>query len=202
MSFRIEQKYRINKNKLGELYKWISENKGNKIYCDRFISSIYFDNHKFSSYHDSLEGLVPRKKIRLRWYNNIKNKLNNSNIEKKINSNEGRFKKVQKADNPYKILKLGILDNQYGLCSPILQVDYNREYFKIFDVRITLDTKIKYKKFKDNHFYSPYYHEDEIVLEAKTVNSKNRNFIDKKIYFEKFRFSKYCKAIEKLNYFR
>ena len=148
MSFRIEQKYRINKYKLPDLYKWISKNNGEKVYLDRAVSSIYFDNYKLSSYHDSMEGVIPRKKIRLRWYDNIKNKLKNSNLEKKINSIEGKFKKVEKATNPSNILKLGFLDKEYGLCFPILQIDYNREYFKIFDIRITLDTKIRYKNYK------------------------------------------------------
>ena len=83
MSFRIEQKYRINKYKLPDLYKWISKNNGEKVYLDRAVSSIYFDNYKLSSYHDSIECVIPRKKIRLRWYDNIKNKLKNSNLEKK-----------------------------------------------------------------------------------------------------------------------
>ena len=202
MSFRIEQKYRINKYKLPDLYKWISKNNGEKVYLDRAVSSIYFDNYKLSSYHDSMEGVIPRKKIRLRWYDNIKNKLKNSNLEKKINSIEGKFKKVEKATNPSNILKLGILDNGYGLCFPVLQVDYNREYFKIFDIRITVDTKIRYKNFKEEHFFNQYHNDDEIVLEAKALNTNIKNFIDENIYFEKIRFSKYCNAIEKLNYYK
>ena len=202
MSFRIEQKYRINKYKLPDLYKWISKNNGEKVYLDRAVSSIYFDNYKLSSYHDSMEGVIPRKKIRLRWYDNIKNKLKNSNLEKKINSIEGKFKKVEKATNPSNILKLGILDNGYGLCFPVLQVDYNREYFKIFDIRITVDTKIRYKNFKEEHFFNQYLNDDEIVLEAKALNTNIKNFIDENIYFEKIRFSKYCNAIEKLNYYK
>ena len=202
MSFRIEQKYRINKYKLPDLYKWISKNNGEKIYLDRTVSSIYFDNYKLSSYHDSMEGVIPRKKIRLRWYGNIKNKLENSNLEKKINSVEGKFKKVEKATNPSNILKLGVLDNGYGLCFPILQIDYNREYFKIFDIRITVDTKIRYKNYKEEHFFNQYHNDDETVLEAKALNTNIKNFIDENIYFEKIRFSKYCNAIEKLNYYK
>ena len=202
MSFRIEQKYRINKYKLPDLYKWISKNNGEKIYLDRTVSSIYFDNYKLSSYHDSMEGVIPRKKIRLRWYGNIKNKLENSNLEKKINSVEGKFKKVEKAINPSNILKLGVLDNGYGLCFPILQIDYNREYFKIFDIRITLDTKIRYKNYKEEHFFNQYHNDDETVLEAKALNTNIKNFVDENIYFEKIRFSKYCNAIEKLNYYK
>ena len=68
MSFRIEQKYRINKYKLPNLYDWIGKNNGEKIYLDRLIHSIYFDNYQLSFYREAVEGLVPRKKIRLRSY--------------------------------------------------------------------------------------------------------------------------------------
>ena len=198
MSFRIEQKYRINKYKLPNLYEWISKNNGKKIYLDRKVSSIYFDNYELACYHDSLEGVTPRKKNRLRWYGDINNKFKNSNLEKKINSIEGRFKKTKKLTNPINILKLGILDNQYGLCSPVLQVEYNREYFKIFNIRITVDTKIRYKKFKRKNSFSPYYLEDNVVLEAKTLNPFTQNHVNRNINFEKIRFSKYCRAVEKI----
>ena len=43
-------------------------NKVFKLYDDRLINSIYFDNDKFEIYNDSVEGISPRKKIRLRFY--------------------------------------------------------------------------------------------------------------------------------------
>jgi len=201
MSFRVEQKYRVNKNKLSHLYEWILKNNDKKMYLNRMISSIYFDNHKLSSYHQSIEGLVPRKKIRLRAYGDIKDKFKNSNLETKINSVEGRFKKSEKIKNPLKILENGIFDKEYGLCFPIIQVDYLREYFKVFNIRMTVDTKIKYKEY-NKHLNKYYNMDDEIIIEAKAKigNIEMFNYIDKKIHFEKIRFSKYCNSIEKVFY--
>ena len=52
------------------------------IYPTRLISSIYFDNKNYDSFIDSEEGLVPRKKVRLRTYNKI-NSMKDSDIKKK-----------------------------------------------------------------------------------------------------------------------
>jgi len=200
MPFRIEQKYRINKYKLPYLYSWIGKNNGEKIYLDRFIHSIYFDNYKLSLYHESVEGLVPRKKIRLRSYQKNINKFENSKLETKINSVEGRYKESKKADSPLKILRNGILDNKYGLLFPTVQISYQREYYKIFNIRITIDTKIKYKKYNRNFINRHSYDENDVILEAKsqTKDISMYNYIDENIFFEKIRFSKYCNAIEKV----
>ena len=39
---------------------------GKILYPERNINSVYFDNDNLSMYHDSIEGSVPRKKIRIR----------------------------------------------------------------------------------------------------------------------------------------
>ena len=68
MSFRREEKLKISSSKIFHLKKWIIENEGKKIYPARKINSIYFDNLNYSMYNQSIEGVVPRKKIRLRMY--------------------------------------------------------------------------------------------------------------------------------------
>ena len=70
-NLRIENKYKIELLKLGEFYKFLRDNSASTLYPKRFIKSIYFDNAKYSSYHNSIEGTVPRKKIRIRTYSNI-----------------------------------------------------------------------------------------------------------------------------------
>ena len=85
MSFRIENKYKIQIHKLSNLYEWIYKNNGIKLFPKRNIISIYFDNSNLSLYNDAIEGIVPRKKIRLRTYNNSTNSHKNYNLEIKIN---------------------------------------------------------------------------------------------------------------------
>ena len=44
MSFRIENKYQLEVNKLSNFYKFLNDNSANIIYPKRFINSVYFDN--------------------------------------------------------------------------------------------------------------------------------------------------------------
>ena len=66
---RQEQKYLINSF---EFSKVLKKFKLFKKYKSRFINSIYFDDQKFKNFFDGEEGTVPRKKIRFRFYGNIK----------------------------------------------------------------------------------------------------------------------------------
>ncbi len=197
-NFRIENKYKIEITKLDEVYKYLGENSAKTLYPKRFIKSIYFDNPNFSIYNESIEGIVPRKKIRIRTYSNsnIYDKKNQFNLEYKINSVEGRYKTVEQNVEYIKLIKNGMFDNEYGLIFPIVEISYNREYYSIFNLRITLDTKINYKLFKDRHMSLS---DEECILEVKSNNLANINFIDQNFSFMKTRFSKYCNAIEKLN---
>ena len=69
MSFRIEEKLRVDKSKLFDFKNWLLSKGGKKLYEKRKISSIYFDNSNFQIHNDSVEGVLPRHKIRLRFYN-------------------------------------------------------------------------------------------------------------------------------------
>ncbi len=198
MTFRIENKYRISPYKLFELYSWIKSNNGKKIYPDRTISSIYFDNNNYSSYSDSIEGVVPRKKIRIRFY---EKELKNAKLvlfEKKINSVEGRYKNSTETKNFGKWLKYGIFDQDYGLCFSKTLVQYKREYFETFKVRLTLDTNIKYLSYQKLHLTPNRFETDsDIILEVKS-SANLYNYINEKFYLEKIRFSKYCNSIDYL----
>ena len=93
MSFRTEIKIKIEPFMESHFFKWLSINNGMEIYSKRRVTSIYFDNDKLESYNDSIEGTVPRKKIRLRTYNEFKfNEFQKVLLEKKISSIEGRYK--------------------------------------------------------------------------------------------------------------
>ena len=89
MSFRKEKKYRLTYSDQKILKKTLFY-KGMKIlYPKREINSVYFDTDNFDFYLNSEEGVLPRKKIRVRWYNQNRSKIFK---ETKISSIEGRFK--------------------------------------------------------------------------------------------------------------
>jgi len=196
MSFRIENKYLINNENHSDLFKFLNKNSATVLYPKREISSIYFDNSELESYFDSIEGSLPRKKIRIRCYpnNNIENVQNN--LEIKINSIEGRYKEVKKDFDEKQYIIHGYFDSQYGLCRPIIKVVYIREYFKIFDFRATLDKSIYFQKYNSKNFKLK---SESIILEIKSDNINKINEIEELIPFQKIRYSKFCNGLEKLD---
>ena len=107
MSFRREEKLRVASGKIFQLKKWISQNKGYTIYPTRIINSVYFDNYNYSMYNESIEGVTPRKKIRLRSYDNNFAFNKKVNKEIKITSVEGRYKVSEPITNSQNLVKLG-----------------------------------------------------------------------------------------------
>ena len=197
MSFRIEDKLLINNNQLFEFKNYLINNNGKILFPKRSVQSLYFDNYRNQMHIDSEEGCVPRKKIRIRNYPKD-NKHENYNLEIKISSIEGRFKKSKSINilNYDRIIKRGYIDIQYGLCFPNTLINYTREYFKVFDSRITIDTKIYYQRFGSTN---EKINDDEIVVEIKTDDRNDLNNILTSFPFQRIRFSKYCRSLNYLN---
>ena len=63
MSFRIEEKLSIDRNKIVDFKILLVSKKAKKIYRPRKIESLYFKNINYGMYTDSIEGVRPRKKI-------------------------------------------------------------------------------------------------------------------------------------------
>ena len=193
MSFRSETKFRLS---YGDHYLLKSNllSLGMKqLYPSRFINSEYFDTDKLQMFLDSEEGVLPRKKIRVRWYHEKKEKK----LETKISSVEGRFKTREIIDEEkFSFLqKYGYLDKTYGNCLPNFYVTYDREYSKIKDVRISIDKNIVYTNFLTKKSYF----DNKSIVELKTSIDKNLDELVEMFPFQKIRFSKYCFAVESLN---
>ena len=194
MSFRIEEKLSIDNNRIIDFKNFLADKTVTQIYQPRKIQSLYFENPNYDMYTDSLEGLTPRKKIRVRNYPTTQDA--NLYLEIKISSVEGRFKtrKIVDKEKFNYIKTKGILDSQYGLCKPCLYVVYDREYFKLDDVRISIDNNIRYKLYPENIYQS----DQSSIVEIKTSIRKNLDKLIEEFPFPKKRFSKYCNAVEKV----
>ena len=192
MSFRIEEKLFIKKEQIPEFKNFIKSKFAKKIYEPRIVNSLYFENSKMQMYDDSIEGLTPRKKIRVRNY--PKQDKKNHNLEIKFSSVEGRYKTKKKIEiNEYeKIKKNGIFDSQYGVCFPKLYVSYLREYYLIKDVRITVDTDINYQLYQN----SLKTNDPNTIIEIKAEIKKNIDELTENFPIQRIRFSKYCNGIE------
>ena len=195
MSFRIEQKLLVNKDRIFSFKEWLVKNNSKKIFPDRKIKSIYFENYYNQMFLDSEEGCVPRKKIRIRSYPMADKKT--KNLEIKISSIEGRFKKqLNINENNYiAFINNGYFDQQYGICLPRLEVNYLREYHSLFGIRVTIDKNINYKKTIKNSLSLK---DEEEIIELKTNNSTSIDYLLNSFPIEKIRFSKYCRAYNKL----
>ena len=195
MSFRTEEKLYIRQENLIDFKKFIFNLSGKKIHKPRKIKSLYFDNSNLDMYNDSVEGIVPRKKIRIRNYPNSEDKKNY--LEIKYSSVEGRFKTRKIIDDKtvdfYK--RAGCFDNKYGVCMPNFYVTYDREYMIIDDVRISIDKNIKYENFKTNYYQK----EKNCIIEHKTSADKDSDDLVNLFPFQRIRFSKYCFAVENCN---
>ena len=191
MSFRIEKKFRLTKFEQQSIKKDLIIKGMKELYPKRLINSCYFDSSDLRCFYDSDEGVLPRKKIRLRWYEN-KDKITK---EIKVSSIEGRFKTSEKFYD-YKFLEkfnYSIYDKVYGILHPKIIVSYFREYYLLKNIRITFDSNIKYTNLNGlNRFF---FKDQENVMEVKAdfynSLSKLEGFID----LPTSRFSKYCRGI-------
>ena len=191
MSFRIEKKFRLTKFEQQSIKKDLIIKGMRELYPKRHINSCYFDSHDLRCFYDSDEGVLPRKKIRLRWYEN-KDKITK---EIKVSSIEGRFKTYEKFYD-YKFLEkfnYSIYDKDYGILYPKIIISYYREYFLLKNIRITFDSNIKYTNL--NCLKGFYFNDQETVMEVKADFNKSLSTLEGFIDLPTSRFSKYCRGI-------
>ena len=190
MSFRKEVKFRLSKFDFEILKNNLCSQGMQTLYSKRKINSIYYDSELMNMFNDSEEGILPRKKIRIRWY-----ELSlGAKIETKISSIEGRFKKSTPINyTSFENFPKKIFDQDYGILKPSLLVSYNREYFKLHNMRLTFDNSIKYK----NYRYSTYtkHIDEECVMEIKVPKYISDDYIQSIIPYTSARFSKYSRGI-------
>ena len=189
MSFRKEKKFQISNSESIQIKKEFFKDGMKNLYPQRIINSLYFDTKDFRLFKDSEEGVLPRKKIRVRWYKDNKNYTK----ETKISSLEGRYK----IKEPYIFVKqkenTSLFDQQYGILFPSLIVQYEREYYLFNKVRITFDRNITYDNL--NHTTKPRYIEHMCVMEIKTTRYLSEDYIEKIFQYPTSRFSKYCRGV-------
>ncbi len=191
MSFRKENKYRLSFSDLATVKKQLFQAGMIFLHPSRLINSCYFDNSELKSFHESEEGVVPRKKFRIRWYN----KSNIFTKEIKISSIEGRFKYQKKILNIHKsdeLFDIKIFDKLYGELIPVLIISYEREYFSFNDLRITFDKNISYTFIKS--FSKPTFKDSECVMEVKVPIDCDDGYIENLIHLPTSRFSKYTRG--------
>ncbi len=151
------------------------------------IKSLYFDDIESTSYYEKMDGVLYRKKYRIRIYNDDRSFIR---LEKKMKHNNYTAKeqmlisediyckilegKLDKIDNPKGLLEEFIYDSKTKGLIPSIIVGYHRIAFTypVSDVRITFDSNIESGLYNYDLFDSqmPTYNLDEKgkqVLEVK-----------------------------------
>ena len=150
----------------------------------RFVNNIYFDSYRLDNYHDNIEGQSKRKKVRVRWYNNLFGEVAKPVLELKVKNGElGR--KLSYGLEPFGISQgtdlTSVCDlNQDLLRSslpgvrslvPTLLNRYSRKYFISNDelYRITVDSDQSFSRIYGRGSASENHIEDHksVVIEVK-----------------------------------
>jgi|TARA_B110000259_G_C13979767_1_gene388151 SPX domain protein involved in polyphosphate accumulation len=192
VSYRKEKKYRVTLSEFQQLKTILLSNGMEPLHNSRKVSSIYFDNKNNEMFSHSEEGVLLRKKVRIRWYDERKEYT----LEKKVSSIEGRFKTttaLEKISSIDAALQYIPVDQHYGVLSPTLKVSYERTYFSLLGMRITFDTNINYQDLRLNNRFT--YKDPERVVEIKVPLDTNDDFIEKIVPYPTARFSKYCRGL-------
>lgn len=192
MSYRYEDKILVSPSELKILKYHLMTLNLKYLYEPRAIHSIYLDNKNFDSFYLSEEGVVPRKKIRIRSYPKTENKK--LFFEQKQTSNDGRFKQSEEIDSKKaeKLLKIGYQDKDLGFVKPVIEIRYLREYYSYKGLRITFDQSIKYLSHKKQFIFAP---ELMNVVEIKYKTISDLETIPYLDNLPRERFSKYCRGI-------
>lgn len=135
------------------------------------IKSLYFDDRDSNSYYEKMDGVLYRKKYRIRMYNDVDTFIR---LEKKMKHNNYTAKEQMliSKDIYSKILngKIGEIENPEGLLLefitnyknkglvPSVIVEYHRTAFTypISDVRITFDSNIQSSLYNYDLFNTSY----------------------------------------------
>ena len=192
MSFRKEKKFRVTVSDFYKFQDQLYQQGMETLFEPRLITSVYFDTVDLNMFNDSEEGVLPRKKVRIRWYND--DQL--FTLENKTSSIEGRFKVTSKLENSISEQELftrNRLDAKYGQIQPTLKVSYKRSYFIFKEMRITFDKDIFYQNLK--YADKRKYHDPERVIEIKIPSNCPDDFVERLIPFPTARFSKYSRGL-------
>jgi SPX domain protein involved in polyphosphate accumulation len=192
VSFRKEKKFRVTVSDFYKFQGQLHQQGMETLFEPRLITSVYFDTTDLNMFNDSEEGVLPRKKVRIRWYNN----KTLFALENKTSSIEGRFKVTSKLENHIsesELLTKKRMDAQYGHIQPTLKVSYNRSYYVFNEMRITFDKDICYQNltYADKRVY----HDPERVIEIKIPANCPDDFVETLIPFPTARFSKYSRGV-------
>ncbi len=207
---RLEKKFVYNQG--DESFKsFILNGAFKETFSQRVVNSIYFDSPVFHDVWDNINGFGNRKKIRIRWYNEIKKSEVFLEEKKKIDSVTLKtvkslgifkdYKELNKFINNENFYEKNFLSKSKVNIKRTVFIQYSRNYFELVNkkLRLTVDKNLKIFNF----YPSNYINLDKTILELKYKVSQSsyvNNFIyENKLNNRNQKFSKYVNSFIELN---
>ena len=193
-NFRFEKKFTVDSTKLSSVLYELRSKGFFKIYPNRIVNSVYYDDSDLSSFYENLDGLSERVKYRFRFYGNDSQKVEGK-FERKIKSNDVNYKLSEKHVMTRKNLYNSKFPDKPNL-KPNVHTNYERFYFynRFKKIRCTVDINLKVFNTKNN--VVKYF--NDIIIEFKCDKKflvkdviKNANY--------NVRCSKYCIGVDMHN---
>ena len=182
-----------------------------EIFSPRVVNSIYFDTPVYHDVWDNINGFGNRKKIRIRWYDNLDNssvfieekKKKNSVTQKTVNKLGvfRNYKELNEFINNEKFIKQDFILKRKLNIKRTIFIQYKRNYFELPNkkLRLTIDRNLKIY----NNYPLNYIDLDKTILELKykpIYSSYVNNFIyENKLNNRNQKFSKYVNSFLQLN---
>jgi len=207
---RLEKKFVYNEGDFSFKY-FIIESMLRKTFLSRKVNTIYFDTQSHKDIWDNINGFGNRKKLRIRWYNEIDNSDVFFEEKKKVNfvtfkdvKKIGKFKdyselikflKSEKFFNSHFINK-----NKSNLVKTIF-IQYQRNYFELPNkkLRLTMDENLKIF----NNYPNRYLNSSDTIIELK-YKLHDSKFVNNFINFHRLnnrnkKYSKYVNSFISFN---
>ncbi|MDD9897552.1 MAG: VTC domain-containing protein, partial [Candidatus Melainabacteria bacterium] len=153
-----EYKYLVEDARVPEVLQYLRSSISNiDPYPDGWVSSLYYDSYDLKSFYECEDGSNLKRKFRLRFYSNedysnggqiqVKEKQLSAVFKYKAPFPAQPVKDILSQPWPEDIDSLAIrsLATNYVNLEPLILVQYYRHRFRLFDNRITLDTRISFQ---------------------------------------------------------
>jgi adenylate cyclase class IV len=188
LEIRKEYKFQLSEYEYSRILR---KNDGiiSELHKKRKIISCYYDTDNLNLYKESIFSDVDKYKLRIRTYGDQKIYY----FEVKKNNSTGKFKTVEELKNIKKFPNTVAYKSINFYAKAI--IEYEREYFKFGNSRLTVDRNITYMDSQKLEKHS----ERSIIIEIKLLSYSNPD-IEKYFFGNPVKFSKYENAIKKLYY--
>lgn len=181
---RFELKFNSTAIGLAELSKIFDSNLS-RIFPTRVVDSIYYDTPNFSLFHEGEEGINPRLKYRVRWY-----EKNSSLLSLEIKRSESLSRLKSSFHLPKTMRVPTSLITRRGRLTPTGKVSYRRQYFQCEIGRITVDDHVWTGPLKGPPSFHP-----QTIIELKLPYSAGSEGSELSRLFTTNRISKYSLAM-------